>query len=314
MRHDLSGVILIMRLLIRPLHENDDTKIAALFDRCMTTDIGLSSVSSADWRHFVDLPQNKNGRDFRVAMHGNRIVGLAESSLRHPTGRSVRFFKITVEPMCRRQRIGTQLLRTLLDFDPGRSSHSLHTLTPDRWKSGSAFLSAYGFVKIESEISMRCHILRLQQCSRLEDISFARSVDPCSHLQELTQLNNSAYQNCSAFYPCTLDEMAQQLRGGDLWVAYKSSRPIAFCMVQQEQNRIWLESIAVAPAHQGFGIGTALMNQVLSEQNIGPQRPAGLSVSSTNLAALKIYEKMGFSEISKRTRFAASHTTALALV
>ena len=64
---------------IVPLSADDTDGIVALYERAALTEPSLGPVPASSWRRFVSLPQNANGRDFRVASHNQRIVALAES-------------------------------------------------------------------------------------------------------------------------------------------------------------------------------------------------------------------------------------------
>jgi GNAT superfamily N-acetyltransferase len=113
--------------VVRPLTKVDTPSIAALYDRAMAADVGIGPVSPADWDRFVAMPQNLAGRDFRVALAEERLIGLAESSPRDRAGGKVRFFKIVVDPASRRSGLGVALFRELLtlDDDPRTDFHTL---------------------------------------------------------------------------------------------------------------------------------------------------------------------------------------------
>jgi GNAT superfamily N-acetyltransferase len=140
--------------VVRPLTKVDTPSIAALYDRAMAADVGIGPVSPADWDRFVAMPQNLAGRDFRVALREEKLIGLAESSPRDRAGGKVRFFKIVVDPASRRSGLGVALFRELLtlDDDPGTD---FHTLVRSEWTAGLAFLAAFGFAAMEDEIAMK---------------------------------------------------------------------------------------------------------------------------------------------------------------
>jgi hypothetical protein len=81
-------------IVIRPVAETDADAIAAFFAAAHETDAVVGAISAADWRRFAALPQNRDGRDFRLALFDGAIAGVATSSLRDHETPWVRHFRI----------------------------------------------------------------------------------------------------------------------------------------------------------------------------------------------------------------------------
>jgi GNAT superfamily N-acetyltransferase len=126
-------------VFVRPLQDADAGDIVVLYDRATATEPTIGPVPRETWERFVRWPQNRNGRDFRVALWDGRLVGLAESSHRDQSDRSVRYCKLVVDPEFRRQGIGAALLTELLDIDRGTPKY--RSRRPPRTNGRRAWLS-----------------------------------------------------------------------------------------------------------------------------------------------------------------------------
>jgi len=166
---------------IRPLRDEDTDDIVALYDRAGAVEPGLGPVPRLQWQRFVELPQNQNGRDFRVAEHDGNLVGLAECHLKDQDGRMVRFFKIVVNPATRRRGIASALLAELLSIDEPSDNLSLQSLCSCDWRAGIAFLNALGFAHIESEISLLCSRLEAASAKSPIGTTIDRIAEPARY-------------------------------------------------------------------------------------------------------------------------------------
>ena len=77
-----------------------------------------------------------------------------------------------------------------------------------------------------------------------------------------------------------------------------------------------LLTIAVEPRWRGKGVGRALMEAVFADLMMSPASRMFLEVDEQNLAAIRLYEKLGFSTISSRKGYypRADGSAATALV
>jgi ribosomal-protein-alanine N-acetyltransferase len=62
----------------------------------------------------------------------------------------------------------------------------------------------------------------------------------------------------------------------------------------------YVQTIAVAPAHQGHGVGTMLLTRLIDESVRRGCTRLDLEVRADNLAAIALYERHGFSRIGLR--------------
>ena len=294
------------------LGDEDTDEIVALYDRVSVTEPGIGPVPKPAWQRFVKMPQNLDGRDFRVARSGQRIVALAELHLKDQGQHLVRFCKLVVDPAYRRRGIATALLNDLLKIDPQESFLTFQCLVHSSWITGLAFLRAFGFAYIESEYGMRCSRLLPVAAYPLSSPVLERVAPPESYAADIARIHNEAYRNDAAFRSFTTEEMAHELRGYELWIARDDARVLGFCQIEREAALIWLESVAVDPNFQRSGLGTALLYRVMQNAQLSNNHPAALNVSSKNPRAIAVYERLGFVKHQETQRFSAPRSDLVA--
>ena len=299
---------------IRPFRETDAEAIIELYARAAAVEPRLGPITLPQWQDFIRLPQNRGGRDFRVAEQGGRLVGLAESSLRAQGAMHFRFLKIVVAPEARRRRIGMALFDDVLGIDGADDDIAVQTLVSRDGQAGMGFVSALGFAHIDSEISMKC----VEPLEPARTLAAARAAielasDATSHATSVARIHNAAYASDTAIRRYSPEEMMQVLNGGELWIASEDGQASGFCLAEPEQNSMWIESVAVEPARQGRGLGQALVYRVLTAHGVSTEHPCWLNVSSRNAAALKIYRRLGFRPQHETCRFTATRRELIAL-
>jgi ribosomal protein S18 acetylase RimI-like enzyme len=300
-------------ITIRPFRGTDAEAIVALYARAAAVDPRLGPITLPQWQHFTRLPQNRGGRDFRVAEQDGRIVGLAESSLRVQGAHRSRLVKIVVSPEARRRRIGMALFDEVLAIDGADDDIAVQTLVSRDWQAGMAFVSALAFAHIESDISMKC----VEPLEPAHTLAAARATierlgDAASHAAEVARIHNVAFATDAASRLYSPEEMMQVLAESELWIASEDGQVSGFCLIEPEQNSMWIESAAVDPARQGRGLGQALVYRVLTAHDVSTEHPCWLNVSSRNAAALRIYRRLGFRPQHETRRFSATRRELIA--
>lgn len=291
--------------LIRALAPADTGAIVSVYLRAMRCEPNIDPVPPEQWEQFVRTPHNHHGRDFRVAVIDGLIVGLAESHLKQQTDGHVRHVKLVVDPAHRRHGIATDLLRSLLSLDSRDLPLTLHGQTRQGWAAGEAFLAAMGFQYLESDFMMFCGDL-LPITSGVEDgIIFARASDPVEYAADVARIHNAAFAGDVAFYSVTAEDMAEDLRneGDDLWLARDGDDIVGTCRIEMYDGGPWLESLAIDPAYQARRIGPRLAQHALTTYGISAERRVGLSVSSSNPNARRVYTRLGFVERAEKRRY-----------
>jgi ribosomal protein S18 acetylase RimI-like enzyme len=136
-------------------------------------------------------------------------------------------------------------------------------------------------------------------------IVFERIEDVASTADAIAHIHNAAYASDAGFRPHDGDEMAMRLRDADVWVAREYGDVVGFCIAEPEPASVWIESLAIDPARQGRGIGTALLRHVVAAGRVGFDLSASLKVSSLQGVARRAYAALGFAETGRRIRFSA---------
>lgn len=290
---------------IRPVSDADAEAIAGFFADAQARDPVLGAISAEDWRKFAAAPQNRGGRDFRVAVAGGAIAGLATPSLRDHESPWIRHFRIVVTPERRRRAVGSALLRHLAEMD-GPNAAFLQCLCPARWEAMAAFLDASGFTVLEHELDMVCADAgEDRRIARRFDVTVRVLADPAASADALAALHNRAYAGTPSFVRLGGAEIARVFGSAVVLAAEIRGAVVGFCQLEPGQGESWIESIAVEPSRQGNGIGKALLVAALDEaaKRTGPR--VRLSVSDRNAPAYVLYRRLGFAVTAKSPRFRA---------
>src|SRR5574338_602808 len=99
--------------------------------------------------------------------------------------------------------------------------------------------------------------------------------------------------------PWTKAMLERELRHSDVARVYLLRLPgirvAAFCACWIVYDELHINTIAVAPAHRGQGLATALMRHVMADAARQGARRATLEVRRSNEPARRLYEALGFS-------------------
>jgi ribosomal-protein-alanine N-acetyltransferase len=105
-----------------------------------------------------------------------------------------------------------------------------------------------------------------------------------------------------ATHPWSLSQFINSLRGDGerILVAASADGPLGFAVYAQVMDEGTLLNIAVAPAHQGRGIGRTLLDAVLQSLASDGAMRCLLEVRVSNRPALELYRAEGFLEDGSR--------------
>jgi ribosomal-protein-alanine N-acetyltransferase len=106
-------------------------------------------------------------------------------------------------------------------------------------------------------------------------------------------------------------------RNTPAYIACDAKRRIAgFALIRTVADEAELLTIAVEPRWRGKGVGRALMDAAFADLMMSPARRMFLEVDEQNHAAIRLYQKLGFSTISSRKGYypRADGSAATALV
>jgi mycothiol synthase len=122
-------------------------------------------------------------------------------------------------------------------------------------------------------------------------------------------LYDASFSATAWYQPFSKEEVAETLQdAGDLLFAVVGSQPghepVGFSWLRLEGKDGRIEPVGVAPAHQGRGVGRALLEAALQELRQRGAREARLGVWRRNQGAVSLYRQLGFRP-RRRTYFLA---------
>jgi len=96
-------------------------------------------------------------------------------------------------------------------------------------------------------------------------------------------------------------------------VALSGDQVVGYAGLCDYPDEAWVQTIAVAAAAQGTGVGSRLLVELLEEAARRRQRRVSLEVRADNLAAQRLYERHGFVRTGVRRGYYPGGVDALVL-
>ncbi|MFL5863171.1 MAG: GNAT family N-acetyltransferase [Solirubrobacteraceae bacterium] len=135
-----------------------------------------------------------------------------------------------------------------------------------------------------------------------------RRLEPDADGRALHALDADSFSSIPDYVPESYEMFVQEhLRAHDVapelsLVAHDGNRIVGFLLARrwQHEGSGYVDLLAVAPTHQGRGIGTALLTRGFADFAAAGLAQAQLGVASDNPRALRIYEAVG---MGRRFRF-----------
>jgi ribosomal protein S18 acetylase RimI-like enzyme len=128
-------------------------------------------------------------------------------------------------------------------------------------------------------------------------------------LQDAPSAFSSTYAKESQLSDAAWIERASQW-SGERSVAYLAMDSDIPCGIgaafldQEDGTRAQLVSMWVAPSHRRLGIASSLVKAIMDRARLQGVRTLRLLVTSNNAAAIKLYERLGFSMTGRTTPYA----------
>jgi ribosomal protein S18 acetylase RimI-like enzyme len=243
-----------------------------------------------DWRE----PGWQLGRDARVAEQDGRIVGYAD--LRRQVAQGY------VHPEAEGRGIGSGLLawlerRAAAPDAPGR----LRQLVPESNRRARELLGAAGWRPAWTYWRLAIDLDAPPPAAASPAGVELRTLALPEDGLEIHGVSESAFAALGDHDPETFEEFdAEHLAAHDLDpslspVAVVEGRVAGFALVRRwsDQNRGFVNLLAVAPAHSGRGVGRALLHAAFAACRSAGLRGATLGVGGHNERALGLYERAG---------------------
>jgi mycothiol synthase len=250
----------------------------------------------------------------------NGVVGYLHLS--SPPDAGTAMAELVVRPHARRRGIGAAMGRAALARTSGHNRFWAHgTLPPAR-----ATASALGLVPVRELVQMRRSLRDIPEAPIPAHVRIRTYAGP-SDDAELLRVNNAAFVDHPEQGGWTAAELAERrsepwFDPEGLFLAFgdasgdQEGRLLGFhwTKVHTDQARLGeVYVLGVDPSAQGRGLGQALTSvgiASLAERLAGPTAPGEptvmLYVESDNVAALRTYERLGFTIYSVDTAYAAT--------
>lgn len=122
-------------------------------------------------------------------------------------------------------------------------------------------------------------------------------------LARVIDIELSAYD-----FPWTIGIFNDCLRYGYTCMIFESDQDLlGYGILSLGAGECHLLNICIAPAFQGLGFGTQLIEGLLDVARTQLARMAFLEVRASNKAAYRVYTKMGFNELGLRKNYYPAH-------
>ncbi len=84
---------------------------------------------------------------------------------------------------------------------------------------------------------------------------------------------------------------------------HKESQIVAYAFLRVVADELHILKIAVTPAQRGNGLATWILKRCFARGAMQGANSAFLEVRTSNIAAIRLYEKLGFEEIGRRPNY-----------
>jgi [ribosomal protein S18]-alanine N-acetyltransferase len=126
-------------------------------------------------------------------------------------------------------------------------------------------------------------------------------LDGPADLDAIVEIDRASFSS-----PWTREMYEEELRNDRsfIFVARRAEcRVVGYCSFWVIIDEVHVNNIAVRPEWRRHGIGRALVEHLLAEGRIRRCRAATLEVRRSNVAALRLYERVGFAQRGVRRRY-----------
>jgi [ribosomal protein S18]-alanine N-acetyltransferase len=129
-------------------------------------------------------------------------------------------------------------------------------------------------------------------------VEFSRLTDE-STVDEVVALEAASFTN-----PWSKDALLWEMRNSDVVRVYIARDDegvlIAFCACWVIFDELHINTMAVAASRRRQGVASGLLKFVLTDARAAGARNATLEVRQSNIAAIRLYESLGFRVVAKR--------------
>lgn len=292
---------------IRAYLADDAGAVVNLAGETRDLDPGAPVLDAARWRFVCADPYADPEAHFRVAeTDDGRLLGIAyRFDPPRPDGGSYRATFVVVHPKHRRRGIGRELFDAIAG-DGGRDGDTGWYLTTTIDEASSAawpFARSLGFKRAQSLLVMERPLPGRPLPEPDSDARIERFLGATAW-QDWADIHNASFQGVPFAVRHDPDALEgnrpDDFRPEHVRFAKLSGKRVGYLFLRETTGGGYVESIGVLPDVRGQGIGTALLVSALEYLVDRGHRQVALTVDDGNRAALKMYARLGFDEVSRR--------------
>jgi ribosomal-protein-alanine N-acetyltransferase len=131
------------------------------------------------------------------------------------------------------------------------------------------------------------------------------AIEPMSraHLPEVLAIERAVFSD-----PWSLPSFEHEVKGGPVSLCrvarlWPEGGVVGYFVAWCVEDELHLGNIAVAPAHQGQGIGQKLLDELFAAAEAAGGTVVTLEVRESNIAAQRLYLRNGFKPVALRRRY-----------
>jgi ribosomal protein S18 acetylase RimI-like enzyme len=218
----------------------------------------------------------------------------------------LRDLELFVAPSRRRQGIGTLLwTQVRLGLAGEECIRRVSATINDEQEPFVRFLAHHAFYREHVEWEMRCVL-----AGNLPEPAWPPGYEPQTYprvaaIRRFIDLYDESFEATPWYQPFSENEVEESLdRANDLQFVIAAGKPVAVAWVRRDGTTGVIEPIGVVPAHQGKGVGRALLTSIMIALHRRGVTMARLGVWQQNRAAIALYRHLGFQR-RRRTIFLA---------
>ena len=295
-------------ITIRRFENQDTGELTELINRSILHENRALTKTVSDINQFLDEPGEEIRENTFVAAEHNKIIGY--NSLCFVKGDA--FIKVysygTVDPLYRRQGIGSMLVKVSLQQLQQRAKKEgikiIYNQMARIERAGQIPLAEkFGFSKHTDLLSMKLSLDRFEP-KDLPKKAFVFHTPTEADAVEWANIYNDAFTWASDHTNLAPENVIYEFRSSefstDLYILCRDRKrvPLGFICgrIEEEGNGV-ISTLAVSRLSQGTGVGKVLLNQILERMQKMNIKEVRLTVDYQNpTAAIHLYRKTGFKE------------------
>lgn len=292
---------------MRFLQPEDVVQLAALINRNVDLDRVGQRKTIKQLNEWLDEPHEEVRANTIVVLVGNKMIAYQSLCFVKNDEYMNVYSYGTVDGQWRRKGIGSKLLYFSLKHLKTRShkekKHIIyHQMARTHIHGQQELAKKYKLNKLTELLSYRCTSLDIHQYYAVLPVGYSFHIPKVDDASHWAAIYRAAFSWVGDERDISKESIEYEFQGTDfsedLYILCKNEKNEAVGWISShidEKNCGTIWTIAVHPRYQGFGIGKALLHEVMKRMKTKNVEEVRLSVDQNNpTAAIHLYEKTGF--------------------